>query len=1216
MQILSRIVVLLGLLSFVQTSFAQTPQAYTDQASFLNAVSGATLIDFEGIAEPGAPVFLGNPGSFTSNGVTITNNSQMFVQNIDSQYGTGSFLSPQGANPQIATIQLPANTVAVGFSYAFIEGASGTFNVGGMGSFVVQGSGFGAMDFFGVVSDTPIDTVIFAVSAAGFDIDDLWFLVDTDPLPSNTYSSEAAFIADAGSATLIDFEGYTEPGTPNYLGNPGEFEESGVRFSNNSQMFIQNIDAYYGTGSFLSPQGANPQVLTIDLPVSTVAVGLSYNFEDYGGVAAVMNVDGQAEYILAEELLSGLGFFGVIETDKPIERLTLTVFGGAFDVDNVWFATNPDVLPTRYRVEADFLAAVENPSLIDFEGIVDPGEFMDFGNGGAYIEAGVRIANASSMFVQNNNLYGTVSYLSPQGATPQTVLIQMPQNTSAVGFSYSSAAATVMINGSEMLQLDAQAVGSLGFLGIVRDTPIRFLEISVAGDYFDMDNLHYVSSGSGAALNTAGGGEIDTGFGIDGVLQLRDLLASDDVDFFGLGVQSGGGIVIAGTKYNDGEDPEVVVARLQLDGQVDTSFGDGGFRSVYVGVGSGLVWDMKILTDGSIVVAGRGDRGTTDWTSYVFKLDVDGDIDTSFASNGVFSENIDTTAGFPTDGFERIVERADGSLLLGTAGLGVHQLTAAGVRDAGFGTSGVAQPNDSNWSSYGLAEAADGKVLFGGGTAFFNSPQGFIVGRYLADGSVLDNDFDSDGVNTAAIGSGNDELLDLIVDDAGRVVVLGYSEQPGFVSYKSAVARFQADGTLDPAFAFDGIRILDGLPLRDLYITRVVQRPDGGYLLSGESLGPLPLPNQEIFLISLHQDGTLDKSFAGRGWQELDVGPDPDDWRLRLLRDAIAIHPAGKIVLLNWRCDCMTMLEAPAWGTSASGDHNGDGRSDVFFRNTATGANQLYLMDGATIQQNLSVSSVAADWTLAGRGDYTGDGKADLLWRHMPTGALWLYEMDGNTTVSSQFVTTVSGADWQIVGNGDYNGDGKADILWHHATNGTVWLYEMDGSTITNSTGVGVVPDTDWQIAGNGDYNGDGKDDILWRNSTSGANWMYLMNGATITSSAGVSVTPDTNWQIVGSGDYDGDGKSDIFWRHAGNGSNWLYRMDGTTIALSTSVSVLPDQNWVVTGEGDYNGDGNSDVLWRNLSTGSNNLYLMDGANILSNTQISTVSDQNWSIAK
>ena len=290
---------------------AQTAAVYEDEAAFLAATGGTpSLIDFEGIAAPGSPVYLGNPGVFVSNGVTIGNNSQMFIQNIDAQYGSGSFLSPQGANPQVVGILLPPNTIAVGFSYAYVNSADAVADVDGSGGFELTASAFGSLGFFGVVRETPIDSVTISVLAAGIDIDNVWFLVDPNPSPSGTYTDEAAFLAELDSATLIDFEGVANPGEFEFFGDPGAFSDQGVTFSNNSQMFVQNNDSLYGTSSFLTASGADPQVLTITLPGSTITVGFSYSYTNYGSSSASAEVSDGRVLILPAEPPGGLGFIG------------------------------------------------------------------------------------------------------------------------------------------------------------------------------------------------------------------------------------------------------------------------------------------------------------------------------------------------------------------------------------------------------------------------------------------------------------------------------------------------------------------------------------------------------------------------------------------------------------------------------------------------------------------------------------------------------------------------------------------------------------------------------------------------------------------------------------------------------------------------------------------------------------------------------------------
>lgn len=910
---------------------AQAPAIYYDEPAFLAAIESPALIDFEGIADPGSSVFLGSPGNFTDAGVIISNDTLMYIGE-DITFGTGANLSSIGGDAQHVVIALPADTIAVGFSYALTPTANTSVILNDGAGVNLTNPGLGNLGFFGVVRETGIESVIIVVDVggSGINLDNLWFVIDPDPAPSNSYVNEADFLAQLSTPSLIDFEGIVAPGEDLYLGDPGNFSASGVDISSNSQMFLRDLPggSAYGTGAYLSPQGDDPQIVHFELPVSTVAIGFSYSYRNYGVVTATVIINGEEEYIVAPEPAGGLGFFGIVRS-TPIETITLTVTGpgtgSIIDLDNVWFLVDPNVRPTQYREEAGFLAAVDSPTLIDFEGIVAPGESTDFGNPGAFVQHGIRIANQSGMFVQNPDTYGTQAFLSLQGADPQAALIQLPRNTFAVGFSYSSSAATATINGSELLDLPALPLGTLGFFGVIRDTPIETISVSTDGVYIDMDNFLFVPpAGNGGSPNVAGGGAVDTDFGVNGVLMLNGLLQSDAAEFFGLGVQPNGQIVIAGTTYNDGLDGVVLVARIGLTGVLDPTFGDNGIRVLDVGPGGGFAWDMKVLADGSLLVSGQGFFVSGDFSSYLIKLDADGDIDTSFGDQGRVSENLAAPGGSLRDGFERIVVRVDGNILLGTAGLGVLQFDADGNRDSGFGQSGTATPNDADWSSYGLAETADGKIVFGGGTAGLNAPQEFIVGRYLADGGGLDPTFGVDGVTLAQIGVDNDELLDLVIDFQGRIVAVGYIERVGLVSRKTAVVRFLPNGQLDSTFGYGGIRILDGIELRNIIATRVTLRPDGGLLLSGTADTPVPVPNQEMFVLSLNDDGTLDETFAGRGWQELDIEPTPDTARYWLLRDAMTLHPSGKIVLLNWECGCMSMLDAPPWV-----DSDGDGMGDM-----------------------------------------------------------------------------------------------------------------------------------------------------------------------------------------------------------------------------------------------------------------------------------------------
>jgi len=188
-------------------------------------------------------------------------------------------------------------------------------------------------------------------------------------------------------------------------------------------------------------------------------------------------------------------------------------------------------------------------------------------------------------------------------------------------------------------------------------------------------------------------------------------------------------------------------------------------------------------------------------------------------------------------------------------------------------------------------------------------------------------------------------------------------------------------------------------------------------------------------------------------------------------------------------------------------DFNGDGKSDILWRNTS-GALSLWLMNGGSIAGNDGLGSVPIAWTVAKIADFDGDGKADILWRDASGNvAIWL--MNGATVAATVGLGNVAPV-WTIAGVGDFDGDGKADLLWRHTTSGAVIVWLMNGGAVTSTLGLGTAP-VAWTIAKIGDFDGDGKADLLWRQTTSGAVALWLLNAATIGGNFGLGTVP-TAW--------------------------------------------------------------------------------------------------------
>ena len=331
-------------------------------------------------------------------------------------------------------------------------------------------------------------------------------------------------------------------------------------------------------------------------------------------------------------------------------------------------------------------------------------------------------------------------------------------------------------------------------------------------------------------------------------------------------------------------------------------------------------------------------------------------------------------------------------------------------------------------------------------------------------------------------------------------------------------------------------------------------------------------------------------------------------------------HPEALFVSLrfNSRVPYNTFASPRLSGLLRRGDFDLDFKSDILWRNSVSGENYVYPMNGTAILAGEGYLRTVADldWKIAGIGDFDGDGSTDILWRHASTGDNYIYLMNGRVVSSEGYLPVVADQSWQVAGVGDFDGDGKADILWRNSATGENYIFFMDGVDAVAGGYIRTVADTSWQVAGVGDFDGDGLADILWRNGATGDNYLYPMYGLSVKASEGyLRSVANLSWKIAGVGDLNGDGRSDIVWRNSTTGENYVYLMNGASIAGEGYLRTVADQGWQVAAIGDYDGDGKSDLFWRNSATGQNYLYPMDGTAIkASEGYIRTVPISGWSV--
>lgn len=364
---------------------------------------------------------------------------------------------------------------------------------------------------------------------------------------------------------------------------------------------------------------------------------------------------------------------------------------------------------------------------------------------------------------------------------------------------------------------------------------------------------------------------------------LIDLSIYEDVS--AIAAQADGKLWVAGYSYVENGIPEnegyrAFLARLNVDGSLDTTFGEGGMsllpRDIFPSEGYGVA----VQSDGKYLITSPR---ASDHSTVITRLNPDGTLDTRFGEDGVA-----TVPAQGTGGTSRLVVQEDGRILVGAAQGGELTLTrleADGSLDLTFhGDGAISLSTPGTSVAYGFAVQEDGKVLVPG-----NGTAGMVVTRLNTDGT-LDTTFGTDGG-----GSFDPQGIPwaVMVQPDGKILIAtGTDENYPDMDFK--VIRLNPDGTLDPAFADGGVASIDIAGDYD-HANALTVLADGSIVVGGQSLYQ---GGTDVSLIRLTPDGQLDTSFgAGPGHFIRVRGSEGDDLLAGTVANEALLAGAGADVL-------------------------------------------------------------------------------------------------------------------------------------------------------------------------------------------------------------------------------------------------------------------------------------------------------------------------------
>lgn len=603
-------------------------------------------------------------------------------------------------------------------------------------------------------------------------------------------------------------------------------------------------------------------------------------------------------------------------------------------------------------------------------------------------------------------------------------------------------------------------------------------------------------------------GSVDTSYGTGGTVYLPMFASGTGSNYagvYGVTRQPDGKIILAG-----GNGTELMVARLNVDGSLDTTFG-----------GTGTIWPnlftnsvellrtARVLPDGKIMV--MGDTSSTANGHFFLRINADGTIDNTFGGGQPVFTHL---SGGQMSSFEL---QPSGKMLLKYGG-----------RIARFNADGSADPTfNTNTTVYrGLKVLPDGKFLASHLVStvetFDRTNNDAALTKFNEDGSP-DTSFGTGGTVVVSwaryvneTGSGIVPLPD------GRILLGGSANVPGNRSlYKgntSAFAIISSTGVVEGKMLSRALPAIT--PFNADYNTNLNVLSDGKIVGAGTVI-PVETSSTRVGVARF-----------------LDVPM--NTYNLRPSKFDFAYSNAGFATRMLFRPSNSTWYPGPTFGQSGDvlvpDDYLGAGFGSEFavFRPSSG----KWLISRNPLG-DLEINALTVQFGMNGdvpvQADYDGDLKADIA-VFRPTDGSWHFRNSTNEAYSAMY--------WGLNGDkpvqGDYDGDGLADVGVFRPSNGTWYINKSAGGVSILEFGInGDIPVND-------DYDGDGKTDIaVFRPSTSV--W-YIINS----SDGSFTFMP---WGTAGDvpvpADYDGDAKTDVAIFRPSTGIWYTYQSTNSQMHLA-----------------------------------------------------------------
>jgi uncharacterized delta-60 repeat protein len=302
-------------------------------------------------------------------------------------------------------------------------------------------------------------------------------------------------------------------------------------------------------------------------------------------------------------------------------------------------------------------------------------------------------------------------------------------------------------------------------------------------------------------------------------------------------------------------------AAVAAAGDLDATFGSGGKVTTDFFGFNDRGSAVAVQPDGKIVVVGTTNVFAPASAFLVTRYNADGHLDQAFGTAG-------KATAVDGGNASALAVQADGKIVVAGSAHGdfaLARFTTSGALDVSFGAGGQVTTDffGRNDSAAGVEIDGNGRIVVAG-LAFAPDFPDFALARYNSDGS-LDATFGTGGKVTTDYFGRNDGAAAVAVDGSGKIVAAGFAFSGAFPSVEFALARYNADGSLDTTFGTDG-RVTSDFGAWDSARALAIE-PDGKIVLAGASavFQPPPAGFDDFALARYNGDGSLDATFGTGG---------------------------------------------------------------------------------------------------------------------------------------------------------------------------------------------------------------------------------------------------------------------------------------------------------------------------------------------------------------